>query len=80
MPIFHRSGQITSKRTAPGPTMPSMAFPTRIGTTSVKTTVTAESPSESSTSHRYRPMRRSTFFIVATWLPEVFVFFIVLSF
>ena len=51
-PMRHSSGQIRSKRTAPAPMMPSMARPTRIGTISVSTTVIAESPSDSSTSHR----------------------------
>ncbi len=51
-PMRHSSGQMRSKRTAPAPMMPSMARPTRMGTTSVSTTVAAERASEASTSQR----------------------------
>ena len=51
-PMRHSSGQMTSKRTAPAPTIPSMARPTSMGTVSVSPTVAAESSSDSSTSQR----------------------------
>ena len=51
IPMRHSSGQMMSKRTCPAPMTPSMALPTRMGTTSVSTTVSAESASEANTSH-----------------------------